>query len=127
MIDPGTLIALYARLDPRDRRDARWIMRKETMEEIARKYDTSDVSPKILPVGNSILGIRVEIDDNMPIGTVRLNVESALERSVRRLREEGVTTVNIVRMPDLAPEIIRPPDPTLRALIRHWLRGVRRG
>jgi hypothetical protein len=74
-------------------------------------------------IPHTAFGIPIEIDDNMPLGAVSLSTESDLDRWIKRQREAG-RTVNITKL--TFPESILPPapDPTLRALLRHWTRKV---
>lgn len=111
---------LYRGLDVRDRIDAVWFMREDVLKELEKMVEAAPNPHGI----KSCFGIRLEVDKNLPPGTIYLNVENQQERAMRRLLADGkhVPVVKINIDPSPMPMV---PKPTLKALLRHWFRRRR--
>lgn len=121
------LYAAWSQLNPRDRQDARWYVSEPTLYRwsTARGWHPEDGPPmEFNPIGNRLFGIPVEVDDSLPEGEFRLIAETQRERELRRLAKEGVPIM--VMPPMVWPEYGPPPTPTLKALVRHWIRKLKR-
>lgn len=118
------LVRMHAELDPRDRADARWYMCRETWQAIRAETATYVQGPA--PLDDGIFGIPVEIDDTLSLGVISLIAETELDKAVRRAAQRG--QVLKVMQPFPLPEVFPAPSapPTLRALLAHWLKKVKR-
>lgn len=111
-----------AKLNPRDQRDAEFYMSEETRLKLAEMCGVPDLAA---PLSDRLFGIPVRIDDSLPPATVEMRAETELDRALRRAAREG-RTVNIMKplFPETYPDPV--PVPTLRALLKHWLRKIKR-
>lgn len=109
-----------ALVDPRDLRDSEFYMSQATIDEVARQVGAEYPSPHHL---TSLLGVSLRAGDNMPDGMVRLVTETELDRTIRRAADLG-RTVQVVKPVAPLPEVVPVPDPTLRALLKHWWKKV---
>lgn len=112
------IIELYASIPPHRLYDAKLYMSSETFKMI--KVSIRSFAPTI---PHTAFGIPIEIDDNLPLGIVNLSVETGFDRWVKRQRESG-NTINAIHPIYQPPEVVPIPEPTLRALLRHWTRKV---
>ena len=113
----------YAKIPPSDLQDTEVHMSTDTA------YGIADNLPHLgFPDHAQLLGLPVRIDDNLPNGVVRFVTETELDRVIRRAGREGnAARINVMR-PIPFPEVFlpAPPKPILKALLKHWLRKVKR-
>lgn len=107
------VIEAYGNLDPHDMRDAEFYMSASTLKHL-EDYALCISDREFANLPAFIFGIPTRIDDNMLFGVVELKAETELDRVVRRAARDGYA-LNVVKY---APA----PKPTLRALIRYWMR-----
>lgn len=119
------VIQEYARIPPEDLRDTEMHMSAETAEQLAKEAGISpDLALREMHHA-TLFGLRVRRNDLLPFGIVQLVTENAQDRAIRRARRDGVI-VNVIKPVDFLPPVIPPaPAPTLRALLKHWLRRAR--
>jgi len=96
-------IELYAALAGPDRRHASYFMSEETFRALKRATPTYINGPET--DRKTVLGIPVKIDNTMPEGVIDL------------------CAVRSVTPAQPAPII---PEPTVRALVRHWIKKLRK-
>lgn len=113
-----------AKIDPRDRRDTEIHLSAGTAKVLAmstihgEKFAFEDRYTD----GAMLFGITCRRDETLPFGEFRFVTENAQERAMRRIVADGRTTINVMKPVALMPELLPAPKPTLRALLRHWLR-----
>lgn len=112
----------YAAVMPEDRKDLEFFMSTETWREMSPAVGPDE--PGWLPLaGTHLLGAPVRIDDNMPFGTIETRTETQLDRAVRRANAAG-HALNVMKTEAWIPPPM--PAPTLKALVRHWMRKLKR-
>lgn len=126
MYDPNGFfneaLAQYARVEPRDLRDAEFFVNNTTFEAMKRYASFPPEDHPYQRNMSRMFGIPVRVDANLPDGVIKLCVETELDRAVRRAHERG-QVINImapVRWPTPVP------DPTLKALLKHWWKQWRK-
>lgn len=125
-------------LDPRDRRHAIWVLSPDMYEQLDREYTgTIFPAPELVDISKApsaerpamIFGIEVWVRYDLPPGTATLDVDDPVTRAIKRTRQrEGDrVTVNLVKVDPLPFEVAfpRPPEITLRALVRKWIKRGR--
>lgn len=114
----------YRKINPRDRRDTEVHLAASTAQAIAATLPDADFKfEDYMADGAMLLGIMCRRDDTVPHGEFRFVTENAQERAIRRIRDQfGRSAVNVVKPVVFLPEVVPAPSPTLRALLRHWLR-----
>lgn len=135
----GAVHNLYAQCPPQDRRDAIIVMhpllRNSLERQVAtmRDWTPPPLAPPADPAGlivdppavERIFGLPIETSDQIDPGCIELWAENATDRAFRRARERGQT---ITMMAPIAwPDLVPPPTPTLKALLRHWAKQWTRG
>lgn len=120
----GNLFDGYRKINPRDRRDTEVHLAASTARAIAVTLPDVDFKfEDYMTDGAMLLGIMCRRDDTVPYGEFRFVTENAQERAIRRIRDQfGRNVVNVVEPLAFLPEVVPAPKPTLRALLRHWLR-----
>jgi hypothetical protein len=114
----------YSKVLPQDLRDTEVFMSTDTRVELERTL-LAGKSPAEQASVNQMFGLPVRTDDALPYRVVELRTENAQERAIRRAARDGIT-VNVLKPgPSWFPPA--PPVPTLRALVKHWWKKVRRG
>ena len=113
----------YAAILPEDRRDLEWFMSADTRDMFAT-MDWQSGGFGTTPT--TLLGAPVRIDENIPSGVVHARTETELDRAVRRAARDG-HALNVMQPVGFPMPILGPaPDPTLKALLRHWLKRLRK-
>jgi hypothetical protein len=112
----------YRQINPRDLRDTEAHMSQVTLDHLTRTIGMTIDPGTALIMNTTLFGFAVRIDDSMPFGKVEFVTESAQDRALRRLAGDGYT-INIMKLEALSPQVtIRETPPTLRALLRKWLK-----
>lgn len=115
-------IRQYAAVMPEDRKDLEFFMSTETWREISPA--TGQDQPGWWPTADTVLfGAPVRIDDNIPFGVIHSRAETELDRAVRRANEAG-HALNVMKTEAWIPPPM--PDPTLKALVKHWIGRLKR-
>jgi hypothetical protein len=113
----------YSKVLPQDLRDTEVFMSTDTIEELKRTLLPGKPPAEWSGV-NQMFGLPVRADDALPYRVVELRTENAQERAIRRAAKDGIT-VNVMEPGPLwFPPA--PPAPTVRALVKHWWKKVRR-
>lgn len=126
MLDPYDLfeqaIQQYEKVRPRDLKDAEFFVNAKSFEELQRYAQIPPSDNPFQRHVNTLLGLRVRVDDNLPDGVVQLLAETPLDRAIRRASERG-QVVNVMPPVEFPAPVLPPaPDPTLKALLKHWLK-----
>lgn len=116
-----TVVREYGKIDPRDRQDTEAHLSAATAQAVAALVS---LDAKIDAEGATLFGLRTRRDDSIPFGRVRFVTENAEDRAIRRAAKDGLA-VNVMKLEALPPLMMPAPEPTLRALLRHWLRRLR--
>ena len=122
------VVRQYGKVNPRDHRDTEVHLSEYTLDMLAgyarslTVRDHDDPLPRIIAPPKTIFSMPVRTDDTLPFGEIRFVTENGQERAMRRILAEG-KSINVMKM--LPPALPSLPDPTLRALIRHWRRKLR--
>lgn len=116
-------------VSPRDRQDCEFHMASTTAEVIKSEQrprsGSSDPWHTMQYLEGSLLfGRPIREDNSLPLGEIVAVVETAQDRAIRRARERGVT-INVMP-PVQFPQIVSPPPPTLKSLLKHWRKKVLR-
>jgi hypothetical protein len=102
--------------------DAHFFCNQWTFDQMCRENNIFE--PKKLPLyGNTAFGIQILIDDNLPNGVVQCIAETEMDRVIRRATEAG-QMIHVVQ--PVYPQPVPASTPTLKALLRHWLKKVKR-
>jgi hypothetical protein len=109
----------FAQIHPRDRVDARFYVNEVTRALLGQEHN---FEPHDL---TQLLGIPLEIDENLPDGVVLCLAETELDRVIRRATEQG-RYISIVKPVPALPRVLPAPPPTIKALLRHWWKKVTR-
>lgn len=123
------VVRQYGKINPRDHRDTEVHLSEYTLDMLAgyarslTVRDHDDPLPRIIAPPKTIFSMPVRTDDTLPFGEIQFVTENGQERAMRRILAEGKSSINIVKMSVPLPPPA--PDPTLRALIRHWRRKLR--
>jgi hypothetical protein len=124
--------------DPRDEKWAEWHIHPETYAEL-RHYESerradpahqlySPVNDRSMTPGGDemLIGYRLRITTGVEPGRIHLVVDTELDATIRHARERG-DTVNLVRpMPFDWPKPEKAPEPTVKALAKHWADKLRK-
>lgn len=74
---------------------------------------------------DSILGMPLREDRNLPLGTAMVVAENEMDRAIRRAARDGIMTW--IPDPPAIDWASFPPSatPTIKALLRHWVRKIK--
>lgn len=135
----GRMLDMLHDLDPRDRRNALWVVSPDVYEALSREYH-STIWPEseLVEVGKTpptpgpakLFGVEVWVRYDLPVGTTTLDVDDPVTRAVKRARERDPgqrhVTVNLLQPERIEFAIPAPaPEVTLRALARKWWKRVK--
>lgn len=131
MIDMRKVMEDYARLLPQDRIDTQCYMNRNTIDDLKRRFPMRDPrdDPGYPPLAAirpaTMLGMRIEMDENLPDGIIELRTETELDRAIRRANLAG-RSFNIMKFEPF-DALVYPtqPEPTLRALLRSYWSKIR--
>lgn len=116
-------IKAYGSINPRNLPDAVFYMSRATLDRMLRENNLDPSKTRL--TGTTMFGRPVHVDDSLPDGTISCIAETELDRVIRRALEEG-RIINIMRPVYQWPANKPTPVPTLKALLRHWLKKVKR-
>lgn len=109
----------YAKILPQDLRDTEVFMSRGTWDALKVHTFKDRAGKHPGGFGDTIYGLRVRIDANLPDGVAEMRTESEFDRAIRRAAREG-SAVNVMR-PVLPPiEVPLVIEPTVRSLLRAW-------
>ena len=132
MNEPDLMRSLYdgyAAINPRDRRDTEVHLSTATANYLALQLTMTggkfDMENWV--TGATLLGRPARCDEGIPFGEFRWITENAQERAMRRIRGEfGDRAINVMQPLAMDWPVPSPaPKPTLRALLKHWLKRSR--
>lgn len=125
---------------PADQRDAFWVIHPAGWNQFASaltpagqwtlqpEFTPAEMAPTVrddLFRPDRLFGLPLHIrDDGQGAGEVAIWCENQIEAAIRRNPQ---ARVNVMEPISLAVEQLPPPPPTLRALLRHWLKRKRGG
>lgn len=120
-----TLQQIYDQIKTFKRNSRDWVGLRITMHP--NTFQELHKSPGISYNANSptltgLFGVPIDLDFNMPEGDIRIENEN--QRQLREYREAGLQV--IVYKPMDWSKIPNPPEPTLKALLKHWWNKLKR-
>lgn len=118
--------------DPRDEKWAEWHMHPDTialMERQAPNYLPTDFerATALASMPRRLFGYPVRPDKKVPVDEVKLVCETELDAAIRHQRNMGVhgTVINVYKPePLIFPDPPKPP--TVKALVKHWIKKARK-
>lgn len=131
------MIEMIHDCDPRDRRNALWVVSPDVYYELGRAYPETDwPPPSAIKVGAAptletsarIYGVEIRVNYGAAPATVVLDVDDAVTRAVKRARARDPrgerVVVNLLQPEriEIGPFLAPAPEVTLRALVRKWMR-----
>lgn len=134
----GRMLDMLHDLDPRDRRNALWVVSPDVYEALSREYHATTWPPsELVEVGKApapeaparLFGVEVWVRFDLPPGTTTIDVDDPVTRAIKRARERDPgqrhVTVNLLQPERIEFAIPAPaPEVTVRALVRKWWKRI---